>query len=676
MPTPPFDDQAAPSTSDLPTMPMGIVPDLAVTVGTGSPDPVLIKRPQIPQAPAVIAGYRRMRQLGVGGMGEVHLAQHERLNRQVALKLMRPNVATDQEFAKRFLRESKAMAAVNHPNVVAIHDAGEADGYLYMAIEFVDGIDLSKLLRTRGIVEEATAIKIMIGCCKGLEAIHLAGLVHRDIKPGNIFLDRKGEPKIGDLGLARHVDGDDRMTMTGSAWGTPAYMPPEQLRGVADIDIRADLYALGAALYTILTGSEPFSGATSFVVTTKIMTEVAPDPRQANRTLSAAVAAIIRTCLEKERDKRYPTPTALRVDLERARDGLPLAFAQVVGGATAAVQVTAASPLPGTVAKTSQPVSPGTPARQHLPVHDPATGPLPVKLLIYGIAIGVIALGWWSLQGGTTAGVRPAKTPDNAPLLGEGPVTTGTSLKPTSSWMSDMGRDQFGDWAAIRVGNQAIRLRLLPATQQFYMGSPPDEPGRQPTETRHEVELTRSFWISETEVTASLWQAVTGSESPQTASARQPARGLSWNDAQNFLLTLNRRVPNLDASLPTEAQWEYACRGTSAEAFTSGANPDPGERLAAPERGPREVGQGTPNRYGLFDLHGNVSEWCVDSWDGTTPLPSRPTTDPQENFGRWAVLRGGSYASSIVDGRSAARHGQPPHEPRTDGGLRFIVTDH
>ncbi len=676
MPTPPQSEQPAGdiSTSSQPTMPMSIGQDLAVTVGTGVLGPQKKGGPQVRQAPAIIAGYRRVRQLGAGGMGEVHLAQHDRLNRQVALKLLRPNVALDEEFAKRFLRESKAMAAVSHPNVVAIFDAGEAEGYLYMAIEFVDGIDLSKLLKTRGTVDEATAIKILIGCCKGLEAIHAAGLVHRDIKPANIFLDRKGEPKIGDLGLARQVDGEDRMTMTGSAWGTPAYMPPEQLRGVADIDIRCDLYALGAAFYTILTGSEPFAGPTSFVITTKIMTEVAPDPRKANRTVSAAVAAIIRTCLEKDREKRYPTPTAMRVDLERARDGLPLAFAQVLGGSGAGSpeavnsEAGAAAPLPGAIQTSA--------ARRTPPGGGAAAGgamqidPVLVKFLVYGAAVGVIGLVWWSMQGETKIGARPP-----TPAAQAATETPADAEKPTSPWMTRMGRDQFGEWATIAVNGHAVRLRHVPATPRFIMGSPIDEGGHQPSETRHDVALTRGFWITATEVDAGLWRAVTGNEPAEATADQLPIYGLSWHETQDFILSLNREVPGLDASLPTEAEWEYACRGGSSEAFASGPAPDPLEWFALPGRGARAVGQGTPNRFGLYDMHGNVSEWCLDSWDGSTPLPERPVVDPKQVFGRLAVVRGGSFATNQELGRSAARRGVDPQEHLADGGFRFIVSD-
>ena len=643
-------------TSDLPTLKVdNSGHDSTVTINTHVA--ASLGKPQVRQVPEVIAGYRRLRQLGAGGMGEVHLAHHDRLDRKVALKLLRPNVSDDGDFTQRFLRESKAMAAVSHPNVVAIHDAGEADGFLFMAIEFVDGTDLSKQLKTRGTIDEPTALGILIGCCRGLEAIYEAGLVHRDIKPANIFLDREGKPKIGDLGLARHVDGEDRMTMTGSAWGTPAYMPPEQLRGVADIDIRADLYALGATLYTILTGSEPFTGPTSFVITSRILSEPSPDPRLLNRTVSGAVTAIIRACLEKDRAKRYPDPATLRLDLERARDGLPLAFAHAVGGdASADGAKTPAGPLAGARPRE-------TPAMAAARV--PSIDPMVAKLVAYAAGAAVLVLVIWSLQGGTQAADRPRATPAaaNDPALAAAPVSR--------SWMKAQGRDQAGEWATIAVGSAALRLRRVPAGQ-FRMGSPPEEPGRGPTETPHTVVLSGGFWMGETEVTRAQWQAVMG-DAP--AADRRPIDGVSWFDADQFTKALNNAVPGLAARLPTEAEWEYACRAGSPEAFCGGPQPEPGEWLEQPGKGPREVAKGMANRFGLLDMHGNVREWCLDDWDGTTPLPASEEHDPRNRLGSLAALRGGSWNLPVARGRSAARSAGDPQDRIADAGLRIVVDD-
>ena len=651
MPKPPPNEMS--STADLPTLPLSALAEhdgvAAVTVGTGPIRPTVGKPAR--SVPEEFAGYRRVRQLGVGGMGEVHLAYHQRLNRQVALKLLRPNVSDDSDFSNRFLRESKAMAAVSHPNVVAIHDAGEVDGFLFMAIEFVDGTDLAKLLKTRGMLDEATALRVMIGCCRGLEAIHAAGLVHRDIKPANIFLDRQGEPKIGDLGLARHVDGEDRMTMTGNAWGTPAFMPPEQLRGVADIDIRCDLYALGATLFTVLTGSEPFTGPTAFVVTTRILTEPSPDPRTLNRTISPALAAIIRTCLEKDRDKRYATPTALRVDLERARDHLPLAFAQVVGS-EAGIETSPAAPFAG-----AQPRRAASSAAA--PTSGPQINSTLVKFLAYGSAAGVLALVIWSLHGGTTA---------SAPKLIADPKATTTGEKPSQPWMTAEGRDQFGPWARINFNDVSMRLRRLPAAT-FRMGSLPGEAGRQPTETPHLVTLSKPFWICETEVTRDVWLAVMGNGSP----GHEPVASVSWHDAHDFLIALSEQRPGLIAHLPTEAQWEYACRGGSVETFAAGPHPDAGEAIAI--KAVRPVASGVPNRFGLFDFHGNVREWCLDNWDGHEPLPDHADTDPNNRFGSLSVVRGGAWDLPEESARSAKRDVVDPQERVANVGFRFVVDE-
>jgi serine/threonine-protein kinase len=645
-------------TADLQTLPISL-DGATETLHTGPAVP----RPtsSAPRAvPEVIAGYRRVRQLGAGGMGEVHLAYHDRLNRHVALKLLRPNVIGDEAFAQRFLRESKAMAALSHPNVVAIHDAGEVDGFLYMALEYVEGTDLSKMLRTRGTIDEPTAVRIMIGCCRGLEAIERAGLVHRDIKPANIFLDRAGEPKIGDLGLARHTDGEDRMTLTGAAWGTPAYMPPEQLRGIADIDIRCDLYALGATLYTILTGSEPFTGATSFVVTSRILNEPAPDPRLLNRTISPQLAAIIRTCLEKDRDKRYADPELLRVDLERARDGLPLLHAQVLGGPEPATPAPA-SPLPGAQPRRT-PIG-------GLPASGPAVDPALLKVGIYGTAAVVIGLVLYSLQGGTST---PAKTtlPTPATVTDPAPAT-----QVSQPWMNAEGRDTVGPWAVIAVNGVRARMRHIPAGM-FQMGSPAGEPGHQTSETLRPVTLTRPFWIAETEVTRGLWQAAQG-QTADKEEANLPVDNISWFEAHDFTAALKHALPaETVVRLPSEAEWEYACRAGSTDAFAAGPAPDPKEWLGLPsDQAPRAVHQGLPNRFGLYDLHGNVREWCQDNWDGQTPPPAREEFDPLGQLGSLAVLRGGAWDLPVAAGRCAARTAANPQEHIKDAGLRFVIED-
>ena len=594
--------------------------------------------------PEVVAGYRRIRPLGAGGMGDVYLAEQVQLHRQVALKILKPGA--DEGFAKRFLREATTMAAVTHPNVVAIHDAGEADGFLYMALELVLGGDLNRLLKTRGRLEEREVLRLIVGCCKGLEAIEAAGLIHRDIKPANIFLTRDGQPKIGDLGLARHADGDDRMTLTGHSWGTPAYMSPEQVRGESDIDIRSDLYALGATMFCLLTGHPPFQGGTSYVITNAVLTAPAPDVRQFNRTVSAATAAIIRTALIKDRRLRHPTPAALRVDCERALGDLPLAFAAVPD-----------APPKEIVAPT--PPSPTGGLGREAPslTIDPTT----TKILAYGSGAMVLMLVVWSL-GGETHVNRPATAAPTQP-------TASPEVARTAPWMSAEGRDEVGPWAEFRREGLRLRLRPIPAGT-FLMGSPNLETGRSACEPQHEVTLTTNRWMSETEISRGTWATITGHESETHPDL--PVTGINWYEVQEFLKKLSDL--GLPARLPTEAEWEHAARAGSETAYATGDVPDPRDWLGQPAMvGPRIPDPLSANRFGLLDMPGNVREWVEDAWDGKRPHGTQATTDPCETFGGFQVVRGGAWDTPPHAARSAARSAVDPQIRDERIGFRLVV---
>jgi len=316
----------SPGTVSPGTVTPGTVTPGTVSLGTGKPGSQTTTT-TAPPLPALEPGtrfgiYRILGELGGGGMGQVYQGVQGTLERLVALKVMRPELAADPQFAERFLREARAAASVCHQNVVVIFDAGDCDGRLYMAFQFVEGGDLDAVLTQRKSLPVAESLLLIAGCCDGLQAIHEAGLVHRDIKPHNIFLDSKGRPKLGDFGLARQAQGADRMTMTGVGMGTPAYMAPEQAQGLADIDIRADIHALGGTLYTLLTGRPPFSGLTPWMVVNAVCNEPAPDPRALLPDLPESVAAIVLRCLAKRRGDRYATPADLRVDLLRVHAAL------------------------------------------------------------------------------------------------------------------------------------------------------------------------------------------------------------------------------------------------------------------------------------------------------------------------------------------------------------------
>ncbi len=677
------DDSATVDKSQQPTValdPHATVPThLAPTQGTLSTIALHIGVSIVPAArpiPEIIGGYRRLKPLGSGGMAHVFEGEHTTLGRKVALKLLKPNIADSADFNLRFLRESHAMAQVDHPNVVAIYDAGEADGIMYMALELVTGGDLHKLIKRRGHIAVDDALRWISGCAKGLEAIHAAGLVHRDIKPANIFLDRDSTPKIGDLGLARAADGEDRMTMTGSSWGTPSYMSPEQIKGVADLDIRADIYSLGATLYTLLIGVEPFVGETSYVITHKVMTEPPPDPRTHDKTIPAQVAAIVAKSMAKDRNNRYQTPKDMLEDLERARGGQRLLHSAAVPLASVAPKAISSQGeiAAAMIASTKQNSAKSVTRAQGI---DPNV----FKAIAFFVLVGILYLAWSSMQG-----------------MSFGEKTKESSEQP---WAKIISIDSQGRYADLTIGSTAVRLRYCPPGT-FFLGSSADEAGRQVWENRHQVTIAHGFWMLSTEVTQGLYQKVMNSNPSSTKGVTLPVEGISVEEAQAFCTKLAQHGIT-GARLPTEREWEYACRAGETGSFS--AKPIPNEQglMAPPELvqlwratpeddadaaamrwvaqhvgdgdlGIKAVGRLAPNRFGLFDMHGNVLEWCSDHWDGHTPYAEGRIVE-SSNASELTIARGGCWFYPPERCRSASRLGLPATSTLNYVGFRFVVPD-
>ncbi len=257
-------------------------------------------------------------------MATVWRAEQEGLGRQVALKVVLPEYCAHPEFRARFLREAQACAKVNHPHVVGCFAAGEHQGRLYMALELLPGGDLMRLLvRRGGQLNEAATLTIARDCLAGLEAIEAAGLIHRDLKPANIFLTADNRAKIADLGLARQTAGDAALTMAGLIVGTPSYMPPEQARGEADLDIRSDLYALGATLFHLITGRAPYQGPDPVSILVKVVSDPVPDPRDCGAEASPGFTRFLQILTAKERDRRFACVADARAALEKLLTSMP-----------------------------------------------------------------------------------------------------------------------------------------------------------------------------------------------------------------------------------------------------------------------------------------------------------------------------------------------------------------
>ncbi|HET7150213.1 MAG TPA: serine/threonine-protein kinase [Candidatus Acidoferrum sp.] len=265
-----------------------------------------------------ISHYQVLERLGSGGMGTVWVAEDLQLGRRVALKFLSEDLAKHQQALERFKFEARTASSLNHPNICTIYEIGEADGEYFIAMELIEGAPLDRYLsRHRPDLQELLDLAIQIA--EALDAAHSKGVIHRDIKPGNIFVTPRGQVKILDFGLAKLVAerqaieqptyagatlASEHLTSPGMAVGTIAFMSPEQARG-KELDARSDLFSFGAVLYQMATGKVPFEGATAATIFDGILNHVPQSPIELNPVLPAKLDEVIRTALEKDRDLRY-----------------------------------------------------------------------------------------------------------------------------------------------------------------------------------------------------------------------------------------------------------------------------------------------------------------------------------------------------------------------------------
>jgi hypothetical protein len=255
-------------------------------------------------------GYRIEELIGRGGMGIVYRAYDLRLKRTVALKLVVPELALDERFRERFARETELAMSLEHPNVVPIHDAGDVDGRLYLAMRLVAGTDLRKLLRAEGPLEPSRALAICGQVGNALDAAHKNDLVHRDVKPSNVLVDEHAHAYLADFGLTRRLEEQGVKSGDGRSVGTPAYLAPEQIEG-KQVDGRADVYALGCLLFECLTGTAPYLGGSRLAVAWAHLEEKPPAASRRHTPLPSAIDAVLGKAMAKHPEERYRTCAAL-----------------------------------------------------------------------------------------------------------------------------------------------------------------------------------------------------------------------------------------------------------------------------------------------------------------------------------------------------------------------------
>ena len=265
--------------------------------------------------------YQIIEELGKGGMGRVYRAVDKKLNEEVAIKIIKPEIALDKSTLARFQNELKVARKISHRNVGRMYELMEDQGLHFITMEYVPGEDLRSFLHRSKRLTVGTAVAIAKDVCEGLAEAHRLGVIHRDLKPSNIIIDKEGNARIMDFGIARSLR-TKRITGEGVIIGTPEYMSPEQVEG-KEADQRSDIYALGVILYEMLTGRVPFEGDTPLAIAVKHKTEVPRDPKLVNAQIPDDLSRVVLKCLEKDKEKRYQSADALHLELEKIEKGIP-----------------------------------------------------------------------------------------------------------------------------------------------------------------------------------------------------------------------------------------------------------------------------------------------------------------------------------------------------------------
>jgi len=376
--------------------------------------------------------YEIQAEIGRGGMGAVYRGYDPLLDRYVAVKVLAPHLVWEQRFVERFLREARAAARLKHPHIVTIHDVGHEGGWYYFVMEYLEGQTLTEVIRQRGALSPGEALAILRPLADALDYAHHRGLVHRDIKPGNVMVGVDGHVTLTDFGIARAAQ-ETQLTATGAVVGTPQYMSPEQVNGLA-ADARSDQYSLGVVAYEVLSGQVPFQAESTLALMYKVVHEPPPPIQQSRPDLPAAVGDVLERALAKAPGNRYPTAGAFVEALGPAWTGeavvgvaarpevavplvKPLLVAEEPATTAAPALVTPPPPVPAaTPVPPPAPAAIPAPARRRVPVWAWALGGLTALAALICLTVGLAGLV-------TTVGSNES-SPTRTPPAGETATAT------------------------------------------------------------------------------------------------------------------------------------------------------------------------------------------------------------------------------------------------------------
>jgi serine/threonine protein kinase/beta-lactam-binding protein with PASTA domain len=396
--------------------------------------------------------YRVLGRLGVGGMATVYLAEDSSLGRKVALKVMAERYAEDGEFVERFRREAQAAARLNHPNIIAVYDRGEANGRPYIAMEYLQGRTLKQMIQKEGPLPAERAIAIAMQVLAGLRYAHEHGVVHRDVKPHNVLVGDDGRIKVTDFGIA-HA-GDPQMTEVGSIVGTAQYLSPEQARG-RTVGPQTDIYSLGVVLYEMLAGRVPFEGDSSVAIAMQHVSDEPPALRSLAPLVPESLAMVVAHAMLKEPTQRYASADEFTADLDRVRRGL------VPVAATAMMAAVPHEPTEFVPAPEATRIAPRPAETPLLSGEKPPPGPSPRRrsrwpwLLVLLLVLAVGALAAFALGVGSSDGKKPTTQ------------TTGTSTQTTTAVTTRKLEDLTGkSYSEASAALKGYGLHLQPKSQR------------------------------------------------------------------------------------------------------------------------------------------------------------------------------------------------------------------
>ncbi len=575
---------------------------------------------------ALVSRYEILEEIGRGGMSVVFKAVQKSLERTVALKVLPQQFTHDREFLERFHREARAAAKLNHPNIVTIHDEGAENGVHYIAMEYLDGQDLHARVRQQGALPVEAVKNWIAAIAEGLGYAHGQGLIHRDIKSANIVITKEDRPVLTDFGIARAGE-SSKLTQTGTVLGTPEYMSPEQARGET-LDAHSDIYSLGVVLYECLTGQLPFQSETLLGTIHQITHDPPTPPKGIRSDIPERLQNVVLRCLAKTPETRYPSCKALIAALD--------------AGETKAPRFT--------VTPTVSPVA------------DPRQGGKPGKAPPPGSPT------WLRPAIGVTGGILLA-------ILGMIIIRSDLFHSKPGSESHSVRQPQSAEHIFQNLGIEWVRV----PGGSFEMGDLWGD-GDGDEKPVHTVTVS-GFYLSKYEVTFAQYDAfceASGRGKPNDEGwgrGKRPVINVSWEDAGAFCRWLSSQSGG-EITLPSEAQWEYAARSGGKKEKWAGTNSENSlgsyawyDANSGSQTHP--VGQKRPNGLGLYDMSGNVWEWCRDVYSGDAYRHHARSNPIYAGSGAGRVIRGGSWSSLAGFVRCVNRLADAPVNRRYYLGFRL-----